>query len=140
MRVLCDDTCLVGLGNVGEDNVDHADQEAVVLGLPGVVDDGDDVGALLGHIHQVPTHSVRELNSVDNAGRAHDIGNVRDSGSRGSSEVEDSSAWDNSGLRDAANNRSCDLGAVGVPHTIFYLLAVDLDADALLVVDRLTGD
>lgn len=140
MRVLRDDTGLVGLRNVSEDHVDHADQEAVVLGLPGIVDDGDDVGALLGHVHQVPSHSVRELNRVDNARRAHDIRNMGDSGSGGSTEVEDSSARHNSGLRDTANNRSSDLGAVGVPNTIFYLLAIDLDADAFLVVDGFAGD
>lgn len=79
MRILCDDTGLVGLGHVCEDYVDHADQEAIILGLPGVVDDGDDVGALLGHVDQVSSYSMRELNSVDNAGRADDIRHVRDS-------------------------------------------------------------
>lgn len=58
MRVLCDDTGLIGLCDVSEDYVDHADQEAIVLRLPGVVDDGDDVGALLGHVDQVSAHSV----------------------------------------------------------------------------------
>lgn len=79
MRVLCDDTCLIGLCNISEDYIDHADQEAIILGLPGIVDDGDDVGALLGHVHKVSTHSVRELNSVDDAGRTNDVGHVGDS-------------------------------------------------------------
>ena len=104
MRVLCDDTGLIGLCDVGEDYVDHADQEAIVLRLPGVVDDGDDVGAFLGHVDQVSAHSVRELNSVDDASGADDVGNVGDSGARGAAEVKDLAARDDAGLGDAANN------------------------------------
>lgn len=38
--VECNDTCLVGLGDVGKDHVDHLQEHAVLLGVAGVVDDG----------------------------------------------------------------------------------------------------
>ena len=41
-------THLVRLGNVCEDNVNHADEHAVLVWVAGVFDDRDDVCALLG--------------------------------------------------------------------------------------------
>lgn len=40
MGVEGDDTRLVGLGDVGEDDVDHLDEHSVFLRVSGVVDDG----------------------------------------------------------------------------------------------------
>lgn len=78
--VLSDDTGLVGLGDVSEDYVDHSHEEAVILRLTGIVNDGDDVGSLLGHVHKVTTDSVGKLHSVDDTGWADDIRDVRNGG------------------------------------------------------------
>jgi hypothetical protein len=84
-----DDSGLVRLGNVGEDNVDHGEEHAVLVGVSGVLDDGDDVRALLGHVDQVSAGSMGELDGVDGSFRTDDVGDVGDGGSRGGSEVED---------------------------------------------------
>jgi hypothetical protein len=42
-EVVCvetDDTCLIGLSDIGKDYVDHLDEHAVFLGVTGVFDDG----------------------------------------------------------------------------------------------------
>jgi predicted xylose isomerase-like sugar epimerase len=46
VRVEGDDAGLVGLGDVGEDAVDHADEHAVLVRVARVLDDRDDVRAL----------------------------------------------------------------------------------------------
>lgn len=89
VRVERNDTRLVGLRDVGEDDVDHLDEHAVLLRVARVLDDGDHVRALLRHADQVTARAVRELDSVDNALGADDVRDVRDGGSRGGSEVED---------------------------------------------------
>jgi len=140
MRILSDDSCLIRLGNIGKNYIHHTHKEPIVLRLTGVVDDGDDIGSLLSHIDQIPTHPVRKLDCIDNSSWADDVGNVRDSGPRGTTQVEDFSSRDDPGLRDAADHRGSDLRSVRVPHTVFHFLGVDLHTDALLVVDRLPGD
>lgn len=40
MGVEADDSGLVGLSDVGEDDVDHLNQHSVFLGVTGVFDDG----------------------------------------------------------------------------------------------------
>jgi hypothetical protein len=49
---------LVGLRHVGEDAVDHGDEHAVFVGVARVLDNGDDVGALLGHVDQVTSRPI----------------------------------------------------------------------------------
>lgn len=99
-----DDPGLVRLCDISEDDVDHAHQKPVVVGFSGIVDDGDDVGSLLSHVHEVTTHSVRELHSVDHSGRADDVGNVGDCGAGSSAEVEHFAAWADADLSHTACN------------------------------------
>ena len=42
-------------------------QHPVLVGVPGVLDDGDDVGAFLGHVDEVPAGAVGKLHGVDQA-------------------------------------------------------------------------
>ena len=140
MRILSNDSCLVRLRNISKHYIHHSHKEPIILRLTGVVDDGDDIGSLLSHIDQIPTHPVRKLDCIDNSSRADDVGNVRDSGPRCTTEVEDLCSRDDAGLRDAANDGGSDLRSVRVPHPVFHFLGVDLHTDALLVVDRLPGD
>eukprot|EP00343_Euplotes_focardii_P007106 CAMPEP_0205822690 /NCGR_PEP_ID=MMETSP0206-20130828/13622_1 /ASSEMBLY_ACC=CAM_ASM_000279 /TAXON_ID=36767 /ORGANISM="Euplotes focardii, Strain TN1" /LENGTH=268 /DNA_ID=CAMNT_0053119185 /DNA_START=18 /DNA_END=821 /DNA_ORIENTATION=+ len=138
LRVEGDDAGLVGLGDVGEHHVDHADQHAVLVGVARVLDDGDDVGALLGQVEEVPAGPVRELHRVDDALRADHVGAVRDGGARGGAEVEELGAGLDVDVLHAADHRGGQLGAEGVPHAVLVLHALaHLDRDALLSVDRL---
>jgi hypothetical protein len=34
------DTCLIGLGDIGKDDIDHLDEHSVLLGVSSVLDDG----------------------------------------------------------------------------------------------------
>lgn len=141
-----DNSGLIGLGNIGEDSVDHSDEHSVLLGVSSILDDGDDVGSLLGHAYQVSAGSVGELNSVDGTGGAHDISNVRNGGSGGSTKVQDLGSGADEQLIETTENTGSQLGSEGVPHSVLDLgsLAIgsggrDIDGNSLLAVDRLTG-
>lgn len=140
-----DDTGLVGLGDIGEDAVDHADEHAVLLGVSGVLDDGDDVGSLLGHGDELSAGSVGELDGVDDALWADDVGDVRDRGTGRGTEVQDLLARRDEQLVETTHDTGGQLGSEGVPDTVLDLGGWDtvllgglLDGDALLAVDGLT--
>ena len=152
MGVETDDTGLIGLGNVGEDAVDHADEHAVLERVTGVLNDGDNVGAVGGHVDKISAGTVGELDSEDGTSRTDDIGNVRDGSTRGSTEVEDLAAGLDVNVVHTTENTGGQLRTERVPDTVFGLgrggsIAVGLggasvggiDADALLAVDGLTG-
>lgn len=89
VRVQSDNTSLVGLGNVGEDAVDHGNQHAVPERVTGVINNRDDVRTVLGHVHQIATATVTELNGVDVSSRADNISDVGDGRSGGSTQIQD---------------------------------------------------
>ena len=147
-----DDTGLIGLGNIGEDAVDHADEHAVLEGVTGILDDGDDVGTVGGHVDEISAGAVGELDGVDGSGRADNVGNVRDGGTRGSTKVENLAAGAHVDALHTTKDTGGQLRTEGVPDTVFGLgrggcVAVGLvgaraggvNADALLAVDCLTG-
>lgn len=78
MSVETDNTGLVGLSNIGKDDINHGDKHAVAEGVTGILNDGDDVGTVGSHANQVTAGTVRELNSVDITGRANNVSNVGD--------------------------------------------------------------
>jgi hypothetical protein len=45
-----DNTSLVGLRNVGKHNVHHTNEHSVLVGVTGILNDGDDVGSLFSHV------------------------------------------------------------------------------------------
>ena len=126
----------------------------------------DDVGALLGHVDQVATRSVGELDGVDGSllqssissapclrppeERTHgsnDISDVRDRGSAGGSDVEDLLSGCNVDVVESTKDTSGQLGAEGVPDAVLDLLGGEVgvgvggfDGDALLAVDRVAGN
>lgn len=108
----------------------------------------DDVGALLGHVDEVTSGPVRELDGVDGALRADDIGNVRDRRSARSAEVEDLLARADVNVVETAEDTGRELRAEGVPHAVLDLFGGEarvggvglLDRDALLAVDGLARD
>lgn len=139
-----DDTRLVGLGDVGEDDVDHLDEHSVFLRVSGVVDDGDDVGSLLGHTDQLSTGTVREFDGVDDTVGADNVRDVGDGRARGGTEVEDLGSGFDVDVVQTAQDTSSKLTPKRVPHSVldFFLLAVRVgggDADPLLAVDGFAG-
>ena len=88
VRIEGDDTSLVRLGDVGEDAVDHTDKHSVLVWVSGVLDNRNNICSRLGDVQQVPSGTVRELDSVDESLRTDDVGNVGHSCSRSSSQVK----------------------------------------------------
>ena len=71
-----DNTGLIGLSNVSENDIDHSNEHAIFVGVTSVFNDGDDVRSLLGHVDQVTTGTVREFDRVNTAARTDNISNV----------------------------------------------------------------
>jgi hypothetical protein len=141
------DTGLVRLGNVGKDDVDHGDGQTVTGRLTGILNDGDNVGALGGHADQVTAGTRRELDSVDETLGADEIGNVGDGGTRGTTEVEHTGTGLHVDVVGTTSDGSAQLASEGVPHAVLNLgggggsvvvLLRLVDRDALLAVDGLT--
>ena len=61
---------------IGEDDIDHADEHPVLCRVTGVLDDGDDVGPLLGHVDEISSTSVREFDGVYSTLWSDNVGNV----------------------------------------------------------------
>ena len=148
MGVETDDTGLIGLGNIGEDAVDHADEHAVLEGVTGILDDGDDVCAVGSHVDQITARAVGELDGEDGSLGADDISNVGDGGTGGSTKVEDLGSGAHVDVVDTTEDTGSQLGTEGVPDTVLDsrgsgVLAVlgllSTNADALLAVDALAG-
>lgn len=140
------DTRLVGLRNVREDDINHANQHTVAERVSGILDDGDDVGAVSRHADQVTAGTVGEFNGVDSASRSDNIGNVTDGGTAGSTEVQDLGARAHVDVIQTTQNTGSQLGTEGVPDTVFGLDSGTVgfsgrrfNRDALLTVDRLSG-
>lgn len=141
-----DDTGLVGLSNIGEDDVDHRDNHAVTSGLTGILNNGDDVGALGSHGDQITTRALGELDSVDVAGRTNEVSDVRDGSTRGTTKVEDARSRLHVDVIGTTGDSGAKLAAEGVPHAVLDLgrsgcaivvLNRLIDRNALLAVDRL---
>ena len=143
---------MVGLGNIGKDHVNHGHEHAVLERMPSVLDNGDDVCALGGHVDQITTAPVGELHGVDATSRADNVGDVGDGSTRSTAEVENLGAGLHVDVVDTAQNASGKLGSEGVPHAVFgfsgngcvgvgtiALGAGSVNADALLTVYGLAG-
>jgi hypothetical protein len=61
---------------IGEDDIDHADEHPVLCRVTGVLNNGDDVGPFLGHVDEISSTSVRELDSVYGSLGSDNVGNV----------------------------------------------------------------
>lgn len=76
-----EDTGLIWLGHIGEDHVNHWHEHSVFLWMSSVFNDWDDIGSLLGHVDQVSSRSLRELDSVDAASWTNEVSNMGDGSS-----------------------------------------------------------
>lgn len=141
-----DNTGLIGLGNIGKDDIDHGDDHAVTGRLTGVLNNGNNVGSLGGHGDEITAGSGRELDGVDVASRTDNVSDVRDGGTGGTTKVEDARARLDVDLISTTGDGSAKLASEGVPHAVLDLgggsgaiVVLDrlVDGDALLAVDRL---
>lgn len=88
VRVERNNTCLIGLGNIGKDTVDHTHEHAVLQRVTSILDNGDDVGAGFGNIDKITAGSVGEFDSVDGTGGPDDVGHVRNRGTGGGTKIQ----------------------------------------------------
>jgi hypothetical protein len=80
LTIETDDTGLIGLRNIGEDAVNHANQHTVLERVTSVLDNWDNVCAVCSHVDEITSRTVGELDSENGALRANDISNVRHTG------------------------------------------------------------
>lgn len=124
--IQCHNTTLIRLCHIGKDGIDHADQHAILVWMTGVLNNGNNVGTLLGHINQITARTVRELNGIDKTLRSNNIGYVRHSCARGATQVQHLGARWHVYLLHTAENGCGQLGTEGIPDTVLNLLAVGL--------------
>jgi hypothetical protein len=65
--VQAQDSGLIGLGNISENNINHGYEHSVLLGVSSVFNNGNDVSSLLCHIDEITTRSLGELNCINGA-------------------------------------------------------------------------
>jgi hypothetical protein len=78
----------VRLGNISKDAVDHADEHAVLQGVTGILNDGDDIGPVGSHVDKITARAVGEFDSEDGSLGANNIGNVGNGGAGSGTEIE----------------------------------------------------
>lgn len=86
--VQSNNTGLIGLGNIGEDDINHGHEHTVTERVTGILNDRDDVGTVSGHADQITARAVRELDGVDVTSGSDNISDVRNGGTGGSTNVE----------------------------------------------------
>ena len=82
-----ENTSLIGLGDISEDNVNHRHEHSVLLGVSSILDDGDDVSSLLGHVNQVSARSLGELYGVHASSGTDEVSNMGYGSTGGSSKI-----------------------------------------------------
>jgi len=88
MGIQTDNTSLIGLSNICEDNIHHADQHSVSERVTSVLNDWDDVGSVCSHIDQITARAVGELDSKNRSSGPNNIRDVGNGCSRRSTEIE----------------------------------------------------
>lgn len=119
--VQCDDTGLIGLGDVREDDIDEREKHAVFVGITRVFDDGDNVCPFLCHVDQVTARSVGELDSVHDAGRSYDVGDVADTSSAGCTKVQHLGTGCDEDFIETTKDTSSQLASERIPHAVLRL-------------------
>ena len=75
-EVMCvdgNDTSLIGLGHVGEHDIDHTDNHTILQRMTRILDDRHDVRSYFSHVDEITSASRRELHRVDAALGANNI-------------------------------------------------------------------
>lgn len=121
-----ENTRLIGLRNIGENDVNHRHEHAVLLRMSSVLDDGDHIRSLLCHIDEITAGSLREFNSVNRARGTNKVGHVRDGGTRSATEIEHLASGLHVNVSHTRDDGGANLGSEGVPNAIFSLGVIDL--------------
>lgn len=88
LRVESDNTGLIRLSNISEDDINHTDKHSIFLRVTSILNNGDDVCSLLSKVNQITARSMRELNSIDNTLGSDNIRAMRYGSSRCSTKVQ----------------------------------------------------
>jgi len=67
LRVQSQDSRLIRLCNVGEYYIHHSYEHSVSLRITCIVNYGDNVGSLLGHVNEISATTLRKFHGVDNS-------------------------------------------------------------------------
>ena len=126
-----ENTRLIGLRNIGKDAVNHGHKHTVLLRVSRVLDDGDHVRSLLGHVDEVTAGSLREFDSVDGAGGTNEVRHVGNGSAGGATKIEHLGTRLHVNVSDTGDDGRANLGSEGVPDAIFSLGISDL---VLLIV------
>jgi hypothetical protein len=109
------------LSHISENDVYHGNKHSVSQGVTGILNNGDDVGAVSSHANQVTAGTVRELNGIDITGGTDNISNVRDGGTTGTTNVKDLHSRLDVDVVQTTQDTGSQLGTEGVPHTVLNL-------------------
>lgn len=145
MGIEANNTSLIWLSNIGKYTVNHSNQHSVAEWVTGILNNGDDVGAVSGHSDQVTSRAVGEFNGVDGTRWANNVSYVTDGCSAGSSKIKDLGAWLHGDLLNTAKNTGGQLASEWIPYTVFdfgcwgiSVLRWRLDGDSLFTIDSFT--
>lgn len=126
VRIQCYNTGLIGLSNISKNNINHADEHAVLLWMAGIFNDRDDISALLGNIDKITAGTVGELDGIAETLGTNNIGNMRNGGTGCSTKVQDFHARCNMNMVKTTKNTSSKLGSERIPHTVFGLGSISV--------------
>ena len=65
MCIVSNDTGLIGLGNIGENYIDHANKHPIFKGMPSILYDGNNIWALFSDIDEITSRSMTEFDSIN---------------------------------------------------------------------------
>lgn len=83
VRIQTYNSCLIRLCHVREYHIHHTHQHSIFERMSCIFDNGDNVGAVGGHVDQVTAGAVGELNCKDYSLGTYYVRNVADGGSGG---------------------------------------------------------
>lgn len=121
MGIETHDSGLVRLGNVRKDYINHSNQHSVAKGMTGILDDGNNIGAVGSHSDQVTTGAVRELNSVDGPRRSYEISDMTDGCPTGGTEIQHFRSRAHVDVVETTEDTSSQLATEGIPYTVLSL-------------------
>jgi hypothetical protein len=135
------------LRNIGKDAVDHADQHTVLEGVTRILDNGDDVCAVGSHVDQITSGAMRELDGEDGSLGSDNVGNVRNTGTRRSTKIQNFAARAHVDVVNTTKDTGCQFTPEGVPDAVFDAAGCGVisvagvgggtNTDTLLAVDAL---
>lgn len=143
LSVQGDNSSLIGLGDVTEDAINHTNKHSVLKRLSGILQDRDNIWSLLGHVGQITSRSVGELNSIDATLWSDHVRDVGDGSTVCRTEIEDLGTRADGHLANTSNNCSTELRSEGIPDSVLDLLSGSLrsiNLNSLLSVNRFSGN